>query len=239
MTDLAQQRALARHLLDERSAADAMAAYYALEHSAARTRLFLHYAAAGRVDGVLVRAQTGADLFRPLVMVRAPNSTAAAQLLQAGLQPGRPYYLVMPAELGAVAFRELEITELQLLCQYVLYAHQFKPLINVLVQRATGSDGAPRYEIRAQDRVRAWAGVNWRSDYFAEVYVQVEQAVRGRGWGRAVVAALAKELLGAGVQPLYSVSQGNQSSIMLAEALGFVDNGNRELAGFANLPAEA
>ena len=239
MTDLAQQRALARHLLDERSAADAMAAYYALEHAASRTRLFLHYADGGQVDGVLVRSQTGADLFRPLVMLRAPNPNAAAQLLQAGLHPGRPYYLVLPSELGTVAFRELEITELQLLCQYVLYAHQFKPLINVLVQRAAGSDGALRYEIRAQDRVRAWAGVNWRSDYFAEVYVEVEQAVRGRGWGRAVVAALAKELLGAGVQPLYSVAQGNRASIKLAEALGFVDNGNRELAGFANLPAES
>ena len=233
MTELAQQRALARHLLDERSAADAMAAYYAQEHAAARTRLFLHYAAGGRVDGVLVRAQTGADLFRPLVMVRAPSPNAAAQLLEAGMQPDRPCYLVMPSELGAVAFRELEITELQLLCQYVLYAHQFKPLINVLVQRAASAGGAPRYEIRAQDRVRALAGINWRSDYFAEVYVQVEQAARGRGWGRAVVAALARELLDADVQPLYSVAQGNQSSVKLAEALGFVDNGNRELAGFA------
>ena len=88
MTDLAQQRALARHLLDERSAADAMAAYYALEHAASRTRLFLHYADGGRVDGVLVRSQTGADLFRPLVILRAPDPKAAVQLLHAGFGLG-------------------------------------------------------------------------------------------------------------------------------------------------------
>ncbi|MDP7544523.1 MAG: hypothetical protein QGG31_02010, partial [Anaerolineales bacterium] len=82
---------------------DAIATYYALHHDPARTRLFLHHDAAGHADGFLVRAQTGMDLFTPTVIARAPSEQAAATLFQSGLIAGRPYFLLLPPELEAVA----------------------------------------------------------------------------------------------------------------------------------------
>ena len=60
---------------------------------------------------------------------------------------------------------------------------------------------------------------------------------RGRGWGRAVVAALANELLGSGVQPLYVTAENNQRSIRVAEAVGFTDTGTSIYSGSVTLQA--
>ena len=60
---------------------------------------------------------------------------------------------------------------------------------------------------------------------------------RGRGWGRSVVAALANELLGSGVQPLYVTAENNQRSIRVAEAVGFTDTGTSIYSGSVTLQA--
>jgi ribosomal protein S18 acetylase RimI-like enzyme len=229
----ANLRAGLRPLLDERSEADALAVYYAFHHPDDRTELFVHGEDAGRTDGFLVRARTGLDLFRPLVTFRAKTEDAARALFREGLLPGRPVYLTVPIELAGWANKYLVVTEAELNLIYRLDARRHRPEINVLVLHSAGPDGTPRCEIRSGERVGAAAGVNWQSPRFAEVFVHTDPAARGRGWGRAVVSAVAGRLIEAGRIPLYIVAESNAASIRVAEAVGFEDTGLREYVGYA------
>jgi hypothetical protein len=227
-------RAAARPLLDERSPADALAVYYALHHPADRTELFVYPDAAtasARVEGFLVRARTGMDLFRPLVTLRAAGEAAAHALLERGLVPGRPVYLTVPESHAIWVNKYLNVSDAELHRIYRYDAQRYEPEINVLVVTSQAPDGLPRCEIRAGDRAGAVAGVNWQSPRFAEVYVYSEPAVRGRGWGKSVVQALVGLILKAGRTPLYVVAEDNAYSIRLAETVGFVDTGRREYVG--------
>lgn len=94
-------------------------------------------------------------------------------------------------------------------------------------------EGNPRAEVRRGSHAVAVAGVNWRSPIFAEIYVQTEEEQRERGWGRAAVNALVAELLKLNVTPLYSVTEKNDASLALAERVGFVDTGAREIMAHA------
>lgn len=228
---LEEKRAAIRPLLSLGDPADALAVYYALYHDPKRTQLTLHYDMSGRADGFVAACWTGQDLFRPLVTLRARSRAVLAELLPQALMPGRPYFCVVPAELASALNATVTVSGSNLNLVYVLDPSHFQPVINVLVQRAHGADGSPRAVIRSGERIIAEAGLNWRSPYFAEVYVHTEPAVRGRGYGRSVVAALTALLLEAGVRPLYVVAEGHTESIQLAESLGYVDSGAREYQG--------
>lgn len=230
MTAIADQRSLIRGLLDEHSPADAFTAYYALHHDPRRTVIFLHYDDHNRIDGFLVRAQTGLDLFRPVVVLRARHPRAAFDLFGAGLSANRPYYLVAPMNMVEEVNRHLQVSDAEVLCLYRLKAELFVPQVNVLVVSNPTPDGRPRYEITSQGTVQAMAGINWQSPRFAEVYVYTEPAARGRGWGKAVVSALVGDLLRNRLTPLYVVNEQNSASINLASSVGFVDTQAREYA---------
>jgi ribosomal protein S18 acetylase RimI-like enzyme len=237
---LERLRAAARPLLNDRSPADALAYYYVFHHGADRTELFLEPEAAetgqAPTTGLLVRARTGMDLFRPLVTFRADSLATAQALFARGLTPGRPVYLTVPESHAGWANQSLSVTEAELHYIYRYDPERYEAEINVLVVSHTGVDGLPRCEIRAGDRAGAVAGINWQSPRYAEVYVYTEAAVRGRGWGKAVVRALVGQILKGGRMPLYVVAQSNEYSIRLAEAVGFVDTGQREYVGQAVRP---
>ena len=225
------ERADARRFLDENSPADALPVYYTLYHDPKRTALFLHRDPEGRANGLLVRAQTGMDLFRPLVAVRAASDQIALDLFRRGLEPDRPYYLTAPLPLANAVNRRLVVSDPELLCLYRLDPVRFTPELNILVVSNPAPDGSPRFEISSNGRVHTAAGLNWRTPRFAEIYVYTEPAARGRGWGKSVTAALVGALLRDGLTPLYVVNEQNTASIKLAEGLGFVDTGLREYAG--------
>ncbi len=229
------ERANIRQLINEKSPADAFTAYYALYHDIKRVSLFLHHDPAGRADGFLVRAQTGLDLFRPVVSIRAAGDEIALALFRAGLVPNRPYYLVAPLALAGAVNRYLTVADAELLQIYHLDPARFEPQINVMVVSNPSPDGWPRFEISASDTVYASAGLNWRSPQFAEVYVYTEAAARGRGWGKAVLSALVASLLKESRTPIYVVNEQNTVSIKLAESVGFVNTGAGEYAGQATL----
>lgn len=226
-------RERARLLVDERLPSDALAAYYACYSPANRAQLFLSEAGPGQPNGLLVRAQTGMDLFRPLVTFRADTEATAVALFSAGLPVGRPVYLTVPDHLATWANKHLSVTEAELHRLYRFEPARHQPMLNVLVVTSDDPSGGPRCEIRSGEHPGAVAGVNWQSPHFAEIYVYTEPAVRGRGWGKAVVSTLAGLLLKAGRVPLYVVSESNDYSIRLAEAVGFVDTGHREYVGQA------
>ena len=220
-------------LLNEQSPADALTAYYAFHHPVDRTEIFVHQSAAlKRADGFLVRARTGMDLFRPLVTFRADTEEAAQALFRDGLAPGRPCFLMAPESLSGWINKYLSVSETEIYNIYRFVPPQTPPPINILLVSSQGPEGTPRAEIRsAANKAGAVAGVNWVSPRWAEIYVHTEPAVRGRGWGKAVVAMVAQQLAAQGRTPLYVVSNTNEYSIRLAEAVGFVDTGYREYVG--------
>jgi hypothetical protein len=227
---LAYLRDNARELLNEFDAADALASYYTLHHDSKRTALFMHRDAKNKLDGYLVRCQTGFDLFRPLVTLRLRGGESALpDLLDEALAPGRPYLAVIPANYAEKLKPYATLTDASLNIVLRLDPARFQPEMNVLVNRRTDAEGNPRAEIKHGDRVIAAAGVNWRSPVFAEIFVNVTGDEQGRGYGRTVVGALVAELLHTSITPLYAVAESNAASLELAEAVGFVDTGAREI----------
>jgi len=227
---LAAARERVRRWISLRDPGEAAAVYYALYHPPQRTQLFLHHDASGSVDGFLAVCQTGRDLFRPVVVLRAAEPPIAVTLLQAGLVPGRPYIVQTTSRLASVLEVVLEVNVERRGAIFALDPTAFRPLPNVLVQPAPGPDRERwRFVIRSQGRVTAEAGINWRSPFFAELYVWVRPQARGRGWGRAVLSACTASLLESQVLPLYVAEEGNEASIRLAETVGYRDTGRREV----------
>jgi len=238
MTLEADRRAIVP-LLREHSPADAMAAYYALRHSASRTRLTLHRDERGAADGFIAVCQTGFDLFQPLAVLRASTSETTAWLLRHGLAPMRSYHVVVPPALATAVEPELNLQSAATHLVFQVSRPSFRPVINILVTSSRGPDGAMRFAIRAADgSVVAESGTNWRTEEFAEVFVHVELAARGRGLGKSVVSACTAYLLEANICPLYIVDQDNAESVSIAESLGYVDTGARERAYVGSLKRE-
>jgi GNAT superfamily N-acetyltransferase len=233
--DLNEKRRAIRSLLSPTDPADALVSYYALWHDPRRTQLVLHHGARGQADGFVAVCQTGADLFRPLVTLRAQDEAAVGELLRAALVPNRPYQVIVPVTLASAVREQMEISRSTLNRLYLLDPGRFQPVINVLVQRIDGPEGNPRFQIESQGQTAALAGVNWRSPAFAEVFVYVHPMGRGRGWGKSVVSACTSALLEARLRPLYMVEKSNEASIRIAEDLGYVDTGKRTFVGEGHL----
>lgn len=223
-------RTQARELLNEFDAADGLACYYTLHHDAKRSTLAVHRDSAGLVDGFLAHCMTGFDLFRPLVTMRVRGSNdPVPALIETALKPGRPYLLVVPESLFDRVEPLVEVADPVRTQVMRLDPSRFHPDMNVMVVTRPDRDGNPRAEVRQGDTAAAVAGVNWVSPIFAEVFVQVQPDSRKRGWGRAVVRALCAELLKRQVTPLYSVAEDNDDSFTLADDVGFVETGAREV----------
>ncbi len=235
LNELNEKRRAIRPLLSPIDPVDALASYYALWHDPRRTQLTLHHDSQGRVAGFVVVSQTGANLFRPLVTLRAPDESSAGDLLAAALAPGRPYQVIVPVTLASAVREYLEISRSGLTCLYRLDPSRFQPIVNVLVQRVTGADGTPLFQIESQGQLVAMSGTNWRSPTFAEVFVYVHPSGRGRGWGKSVVSACTVALLEERLRPLYMVDEDNKVSVHVAEGLGYVDTGHRVFVGEGQL----
>ncbi len=228
MLSLREQRALIASLLDTSSPADAPTAYYALYHDPNRSTLFVATDGAGKAVGFVGRFQTGVDLFRPVVCMRCPAPDVAADLFSQALVAGRPYLLFSSASQLPLVGGSVQISNERVLSIYVLDRSRFAPVINVLVVTKIAPDGTPRAEIHSGG-LQAAAGVNWQSPGFAEIYVHTEVEARHRGWGRSVAAACTERVLASGRIPIYLVETENEASVQLAESLGYVDTGARQV----------
>jgi hypothetical protein len=222
------ERQRARYLLDDSSPADAPTAYYALFHPPERSVLVTHSNPDRQVTGFAGRFQTGIDLFRPLVTLRCRSAGCAADLLADVLVRGRPYILFANVNQLPLVGGSLDIHHHQILSIYRLDVSRFEPTINVLVACKTGAEGLPLCVIESGDQ-KAVAGLNWRSPAFAELYVHTDTAARQRGWGQSVASAVTQAVLDSGRIPLYLVEHDNEVSRRLAENLGYVDTGARQV----------
>ncbi len=227
-TTLEAQRAAVRRLLDESSPADAPTAYYALYHDPARSKLFIRSDEAGQPVGFAGVFQTGIDLFRPLLTLACPDAACARSLLDEALTPGRSYILFARVNQLPLVRDLLRIDGVRILHILRLDLHRFRPVINVLARHETAYDGTPRCVVEAGG-AQAVAGLNWQSPTFAEVFVRTDPPLRGRGLGTSVVSGVTQAVLAGGRTPLYLVEESNEPSRRIAEALGYVDTGARQV----------
>ncbi len=227
-TTLDAQRAAVRQLLDESSPADAPTAYYALYHDPARSKLFIHSDQTGRTRGFAGVFQTGIDLFRPLLTLLCPDAGCVRSLLSEALTPGRSYILFARVNQLPLVRDLFRIDGMRILHILRLDPRRFQPVINVLARREAAYDGTPRCVIEAGG-AQAVAGLNWQSPSFAEVFVHTDPPLRGRGLGTSVVSGVTQAVLASGRTPLYLVEEDNEPSRRIAEALGYVDTGARQV----------
>lgn len=245
---LTEKRRAIRHLLRQDDPADAMASYYAYHHPDAKTSLFITPESGAVADGYIAVSRTGIDLFRPLVTMRLPTDRTpglpgqqkAVDMIRRVLEPGRPVILNIPDRYLPLIQAIFTVQSQELLRLYILDRQRFEPIINVLVVRSDGPNNLPRFLINSnqggESEVVASAALNWQSPNFAELAVNTRPQHRRQGWGRSVVAAMAQYLLDTHRTPLYVASDENEPSIQLAESVGFVDTGRRDvlIQGFVN-----
>lgn len=228
VSSLPENRKRIASLLDIASPADAPTAYYALYHDPKRTELHVRLDSTGAPIGFVGRFQTGLDLFRPVVCMRCWQPETAADLLAEMLIVGRPYILFSNINQLPMVGGSLDVSNQRILSIYALDSARFRPIRNVLVVHKTSPDGSPRAEINSNGQ-RAVAGLNWQSPGFAEIYVHTDSSARQRGWGMSVAAACVERVLSGGRLPLYLVEPDNEVSVKIAESLGFVDTGARQI----------
>ena len=232
---IAQQRTSAAMLLTTKPA-DALAAYFALEHDEKRTKLTVREDARGNTLAFVAVCQTGIDLFRPLVVARGDDSAAVQDALKAALTPRRQYLFSMPVTLRPDLAVVCELHGEQVNHVLMLSRADFLPIVNILVQTSRTPDGQLRAFIKARDGSNAAeAGTSWLSAKYAEVYVSVAEGARGRGLGKSVVSAISNQVLERNKLPIYVTGTNNTASRKLAERLGYRDVGTRELTGAMSL----
>jgi hypothetical protein len=231
MAEVDRVRLKIRPMLSLSATTDALYAYYAFYHDRERTKLHVHQDAESRTDGFVAVCQTSQRLFQPTVVLRTPKVRVAVDLLRQALHPGRPYYLITTPDLREAVLGVVDMPEPQINRLYEIDLSRFKYAINVLVVAEEGIEGRPRFVIRSQDEIVAEAGVAWLSPHFAAVYTQATPAAKGRGLGRSVLATGTRWVIRSGRRPLTIVNAEDDPAIALAEAVGYVDTGARELAG--------
>lgn len=223
-----EQRRIVQHLIEDNSIVDAPTAYYGLYHAPNRSKIVTALRPSGRPMGFVGRFQTGMDLFRPVVTMHCNSAETAAALMADTLTPGRPYIFFTNANQYPYLGGSVAIQMERLLHIYYLDGSRFRPEVNVMVQQKTTAGGSPRFEVHSNS-LMAVAGINWESPGFAELYVYTEPQARRKGWGRACVMACSEYIIRGGRQPLYLVEPENIESVNLAEAVGFVDSGGRQV----------
>ncbi len=198
-----------------------MAAYYALVHPPDRVILYAYEPTRSGLRGFLAVAQTGLDLFRPLAVPFVGQREGLAELLRAGLRPGRPVVLHIPIEQRPWALEVAELSDARPAELFRLDLRRFAPLVNVLVVETQSPNGWPRYEIRSADGSVAAAGLNWKGSRFAEIYLALDPKAKGRGLGLSVLAAISHRLIEEKISPLYRVAVDDMTARSEAEDLGF------------------
>ena len=223
-------------LLDVRSAADALASYYALFHDCGRVQLFGYYPNAENLSGFLAIAQTGIDLFRSLVIPFAGTRQGLQELIKEAIPPGRHYLVYLPVEQQEYLIGMADLTDIQVSNLLRLDTRGFEPVINVLLERRQSPDGNPRFEIHSKGGFAA-AGINWRTEFAAEIYAEGDALGYRRGFTKSVLGALIHQMLQEKLTIFLRVPDDDYRSFEDAFDLGFKPTGVRQV--FADLHVQA
>ena len=220
-------RQVVQHLLTNEPK-DAQARYYALHHPDNRTTVMTAPADSLRPTSYICLSRTGYDLFSPLVTMRLPDDLNVGYgLLKEAIQPGQSVIFSTPPAYTPLIGALFDVESEQEMKTLVMDSGRYEPTINIYVVKSAGANGLPRAVIRKDGRLAAGAGINWQTDKFAEINVEVDGIQRRQGYGKSVVAALCSWIMDGGRKPIYVVAADNAASISLAEEVGFVDLGIR------------
>ena len=230
MAEVDKKRLSVRSMLSLSAPADALYAYYAFYHDPERTEIYIHEDGQGYADGFLAVCQTAQRLFQPTVVLRTAKADVGVGLLEEALDRGRPYYLITTPDLRQPVSRVVDMTEPQVSRIYEIDLARFERQVNVLVVAEEGLEGRPRFLVRSGDEIVAEAGVAWMSPQFAAVHAEATPLARDRGLGEAVLAACTRWVVRSGRHPLVIVGTRDEHGTRLAEQVGYVDSGARELA---------
>jgi hypothetical protein len=225
------ERRLLTKMISPRLPGDALASYYALNHPAERLMLYVVRTSDGDVIGFLVSARTGGDLFRPLVIPLATSPEILERLLRAALLGRPPVLAHLPADQEAWVPSAVEWSDSRSYDLYRLDPSAFRPEINVLVTTASAPDGLVRTEVRSGRALLAAAGLNWKGDAYAEVYVEGTEEARSRGLTRSTLSSLTAEILKERVIPLLYVDVLDTGALAEAHWVGYRKTGDRYVRG--------
>lgn len=218
---------LIKRLINPRVASDAQAAYYALEHPRERVSVYGLFPKNGVLNGFVAIAQTGFDLFRPLIIPFTGTDESLVQLLETAIPKKRPHLIYLPIEQESILDDHFKMEELQLSSLLRLDTRGFEPILNILVVEGHNSEGWPRFEIQATSGGFAAAGLNWKSKCAAEMYIESDEEGRRRGFTKSVLSALIDRLLAERLLVLFRVVDDDYGSFEDAFDLGFVPTGVR------------
>jgi hypothetical protein len=233
-----EERSLVKRLINPTVASDAQAAYYALEHPRERVSLYGSFPQEGVLNGFIAIAQTGFDLFRPLIVPFTGADTALIELLDVAVPRNRPHLVYLPIEQETLLDGTFLVEKLQLSSVLRLDTRGFEPILNILVTEDENSEGWPRFEIKAKGGGFAAAGLNWMSSKAAEIYIECDDEGRRRGFTKSVLSALIDRLLAERRLVLFRVVDDDYGSFEDAFDLGFVPTGVRSVLAQLVVPAQ-
>jgi hypothetical protein len=147
--------------------------------------------------------------------------------------------LFLPLEQQAWVADSLALSEGTVMSLLRLDPGVFEPVLNVLVTGTESPEGLPRFEVRTPTGLHAAAGVNWKGERFAEIYLESDGEGRARGFARSVLSAIVGQLLSERLVALYRVDEGEVQASSDAHRVGFRRTGERTLVTQALLRAPA
>jgi GNAT superfamily N-acetyltransferase len=128
---------------------------------------------------------------------------------------------VGPASFGAGVFRTTNRVDDTIPDTGEWHAHQTTDLPNWL----TPFNGPRLVACDEGGNVLASVGIKVHDKFGHELSVVTEEAARGQGLARRLVATAARRILAEGAVPTYLHAPNNHASARVAEAVGFVDQG--------------
>ncbi len=210
-----------------------MVAYYALDHPAEKIRLYGYYASGEKLTSFLILAQTGLDLFRPLIVPFVADRHALEYLCQAALSAHRNYLVTIPVDQREILEGVVDVTEPRFNEIHKLNLSFYERVMNILAVRTENTNGWPRYEIRSRRGGYAAAGVNWLSHHAVEIYTDADDEGRNRGFVTSVLSHIIEDLMHADRMILYRIDDGDARGSADAFSAGFRPTGVRALIGGA------
>jgi hypothetical protein len=223
------ERQLIAKLVDHSSPTDALVAYYGIDHPAERSKVFGWFAGSGALLSIMVVAQTGMDLFRPLFVPFVARHERFSAMIALAMDSHSDGLITMPLEQKAWLEGSVKVASEQVLELYRLDPREFEPILNVLVVESGSAKMLPRYEIKSGEQVQAAAGMNWVGRKFAELYLQFESGVQRRQFPHSVLSAASSFLLDQGRIPLLRLKQDDDRAKEVALESGYRLVGHRSL----------
>jgi hypothetical protein len=217
-------------IINQRSPQDAFAAYFALEHPADRVRIFVSRSNASKVVGFLIKAQTGYDLFRPLLIPFTVSSQDLNSLLEAAVIDTQQALISLPKDQIEQVSKHFRIEAKSVSELLRLDPKSYKQIINVLVMGEDTAMGWPRFEVRSGELVVAATGVNWSGERFSEIYIEQLPDLT-QDYASSLLSAIAGRLLKERKIALLRLAENERRFSAAAQEVGFKPTGARMVVG--------